>query len=253
MTDSFAPFSRSKNSAGPRRAPSGRPALSTLITRAPVAASRLPHKGPAQSEVKSSTSGGSPGCRVPPRLATTGSRRGPAGPRGTAPPARPNSATRSSASPDVTPVSHRATDCHAAPSPSGTAASPTRAGMSSTSDSLARERPNHPSRVGSMRNAPPAGPRRVPRVAGDRRAHREQVDTRQDGPGEELHDRFERCLHQCSGSPRRGRGRPVRVAGQLGRARGAPELGLAARVDVREPVHPPAPSAGRPRAEGPRW
>ena len=50
-------FSRSKKAAGPWRAPSGRDALSSFVTRAPARRSRSPHSGPAHSELKSSTQG----------------------------------------------------------------------------------------------------------------------------------------------------------------------------------------------------
>ena len=51
----FPALSRSKNGAGPRRAPSGRPADSTLTTRAPASANTDPHKGPAHNPLRSAT------------------------------------------------------------------------------------------------------------------------------------------------------------------------------------------------------
>ena len=54
-TEALAALSRSKNSAGPRRAPSGRRADSTLITSIPARASNCPHNGPAQSDERSTT------------------------------------------------------------------------------------------------------------------------------------------------------------------------------------------------------
>ena len=48
--------SRSKNAGGPRRAPSGRPVLSTLTTvPAPASVSTCPHSGPAHSDDRSTT------------------------------------------------------------------------------------------------------------------------------------------------------------------------------------------------------
>ena len=55
-TDSCPACSRSKNGAGPRRAPSGRLVLSTLTVRAPAAVSSWAHSGPAHSDDRSTTS-----------------------------------------------------------------------------------------------------------------------------------------------------------------------------------------------------
>ena len=54
-TDALRALSRSKNAAGPRRAPSGRRVDSTLITSIPARASSCPHNGPAHSEERSTT------------------------------------------------------------------------------------------------------------------------------------------------------------------------------------------------------
>ena len=54
-TPSLPPFIVSKNAVGPRRLPSGRAVDSTLITRAPACCSRRPHRGPAQSDDRSTT------------------------------------------------------------------------------------------------------------------------------------------------------------------------------------------------------
>ena len=54
-TDRLRPFSRSKNSGGPRRAPSGRCVDSTFTTVAPARARRSPQSGPAQSADRSTT------------------------------------------------------------------------------------------------------------------------------------------------------------------------------------------------------
>ena len=55
-TDSWPACSRSKNGAGPRRAPSGRPVLSTLTVRAPATVKSWAHSGPAHSDDRSTTS-----------------------------------------------------------------------------------------------------------------------------------------------------------------------------------------------------
>ena len=88
-TDSFAPFSRSKNSGDPSRAPSGRDVVSTLTTRQPALWSRAPASGPAHRADRSTTnrSPRSPGTgaprwtipstRTPPRGRPGGSARAP--------------------------------------------------------------------------------------------------------------------------------------------------------------------------------
>ena len=155
-TDSLPSFSRSKNRRGPRRAPSGRSALSTLITRQPACRRRPAHSGPAHSEPNSTTSGGPSRSFVsPPGVRRAGSRcrAVPGTPTG-----RPNRSARSASStPDRRPTSEVT-----AFQSEGSSSASNQAGRAARSSGRARFRHTGPSAASSSRAWPPTetSPRR---------------------------------------------------------------------------------------------
>ena len=161
-TDRLRPFNRSKNSRGPRRAPSGRCVDSTFTTVAPARARRSPHSGPAQSAERSTTT-------IP---VTSG--RGGASPRSDrdTPACPTDSPTRAAGSPSSAALARRcagspsrrfdATADHMAGTEPGTASSSSHAGTDSMSSSRGSDTAMKPSADRSRRQLPPqlTAPRR---------------------------------------------------------------------------------------------
>ena len=169
-TLSCPPCSKSKKAAGPRRAPSGRSMLSTLMTRAPPSPRTWPHNGPAQSDERSATTrspmrgGGSIGPEYgtanvagPPGLGSASSAR-----------ARPRSAPRSTRSRRGRSATNRARSDQSSSSAfhrPGSASSNLRcvqpasvssqAGSDATSSGRTRATASQPSPTGNKRVDPP--------------------------------------------------------------------------------------------------
>ncbi len=156
-------LSKSKNRGSPRRAPSGRSRLSSLITRAPLLPSSWAQSGPAQSAERSRTWGLSPG-RGGGRLGPTDSARS----HGASVAGAPNAGA--TASPIMRPRSTqprmerrrrtRAAKFQASSPGAGSASS--QAGNRSRSSGRARLRASQASRAAMSRQPPPGAmaPRR---------------------------------------------------------------------------------------------
>ena len=234
-TDRLRPFIRSKNSCGPRRAPSGRCLDSTFTTRAPARASRSPHSGPAQSADRSTTT-------MP-----SASDRGRASPRDDrdTPTRSAASPTRAAGSPRSWALARRsvgsrrrrfdATADHIAGTESGTASSSSHAGTASMSSARGSETAMKPSVTGRRRQLPPqlVAPRRQRPI----NAARSPRSANASKPG---NDRARRSIPSTrpSGGPSGWSGSPVSAMAPLSAQRSTRGSSTVGRVTSRDPRTP---------------